>query len=146
MTDSVNNPSHYAGGRTFEPIDVIRDWGLNFNLGNVVKYVSRVDRKVDSLEDLKKARAYLDHEIQKREEGSEAGLIGEADEVKVLTEEPWITVTRNVRTNPVPGKAVLYRLKQTQDATLGPIDSEALDWDLVDKPSTVTHYQVYEGS
>lgn len=58
--------SHYAEGRLHEPIDVIQDWGLNFNLGNVVKYVSRVDRKDNSLEDLKKARDYLNYEIQAR--------------------------------------------------------------------------------
>lgn len=62
--DVVVNPSHYTEGRKYQPKDVIRDWGLNFNLGNVVKYVSRAGRKIDALEDLKKARQYLDFEIE----------------------------------------------------------------------------------
>ena len=61
--DVVNNPSHYCEGRKYEPIKVIKDWDLNFNLGNTVKYISRAGRKIDALEDLKKARFYLDWEI-----------------------------------------------------------------------------------
>ena len=62
--DIINKPSHYCEGRKYEPIEVIKDWDLNFNLGNVIKYISRVGRKDDSLQELKKARVYLDHEIK----------------------------------------------------------------------------------
>lgn len=57
--------SHYAKGRKYEPKDVIRDWRLNFALGNVVKYVARAGRKenVPAVEDLKKAKDYLEDEI-----------------------------------------------------------------------------------
>lgn len=61
--DVVTNPSHYCQGRKYEPKDVIRDWGLNYNLGCAVKYISRAGRKGDALEDLRKARQYLDFEI-----------------------------------------------------------------------------------
>lgn len=64
--DNVVRPEHYTRDRTYEPKDVIRDWGLNFNLGNVVKYISRYGRKgiyATYLEDLKKAREYLNFEI-----------------------------------------------------------------------------------
>lgn len=61
---AVEEPPHYVAGREYEPVKVIRDWGLNFNLGNVVKYVSRAGRKGDALEDLRKARQYLDFEIE----------------------------------------------------------------------------------
>lgn len=44
---NVNHPSHYAEGRKYEPIDVIEDWELGFNLGNTVKYISRAGRKDD---------------------------------------------------------------------------------------------------
>lgn len=60
----VKHPSHYAEGRKFEPKDVIRDWGLNFNLGNVVKYISRAGRKDDIVQELKKAQEYLQFEIE----------------------------------------------------------------------------------
>ena len=66
MSDNkmVNHPSHYADGRKYEPIDVIHDWELNFNLGNTVKYISRAGRKDDIVQDLEKAKFYLDAEIE----------------------------------------------------------------------------------
>lgn len=63
MSDNVKHPSHYVEGRKFEPKDVIRDWGLNFNLGNAVKYLARAGRKLDTVEDLKKAQQYIQFEI-----------------------------------------------------------------------------------
>ena len=69
--DIVNNPSHYCEGRTYEPITVIKDWGLNFNLGNTVKYIARAGRKDDILQDLKKAKFYLDWEIKYLESKNE---------------------------------------------------------------------------
>jgi hypothetical protein len=64
MSDNVKHPSHYAEGRKFEPKDVIRDWGLNFNMGNAVKYLSRAGRKGDIVEDLKKAQQYIQFELE----------------------------------------------------------------------------------
>lgn len=61
--DAVKHPAHYTDGRKYEPKDVIRDWGLNFNLGNAVKYLSRAGRKGDAIEDLKKAQEYIQFEI-----------------------------------------------------------------------------------
>lgn len=76
MSDNINHPQHYTLGR-IEVIDFIEDKGLNFNLGNVVKYVARAGHKKSSgksmdakaLEDLKKARWYIDREITTREKG-----------------------------------------------------------------------------
>lgn len=65
--DPVNAPQHYRAGNTYETIRVIEAWKLNFHLGNAVKYISRADQKGAPIEDLKKARWYLDREIQKRE-------------------------------------------------------------------------------
>ena len=64
---NIEHPSHYADGRKHEPIDVICDWNLDFCLGNVVKYISRAGRKQDEIEDLKKARFYLDYKIKEME-------------------------------------------------------------------------------
>ena len=66
MSDAVNHPAHYNAGR-FEVIDVIEDWRLGFSLGNAVKYIARSEHKGKKLEDLKKARWYLDREIQNLE-------------------------------------------------------------------------------
>lgn len=72
MAETVKHPSHYSEGRKYEPVEVIRDWGLNFNLGNAVKYISRVGRKDNSIEDLKKAQQYLQFEIDALEAGKKA--------------------------------------------------------------------------
>lgn len=68
MSETVNHPAHYGGDTTYEAIKVIEAWGLNFRLGNCVKYVCRADAKGDRLENLRKARWYLDREIAKLEE------------------------------------------------------------------------------
>jgi hypothetical protein len=67
MTEHINHPAHYGGADDpYEAIKVIEAWGLGFNLGNAIKYIARVDRKGDAIEDLKKARWYLDREINNR--------------------------------------------------------------------------------
>ena len=63
MNDVIKHPSHYTEGRKHEPKDVIRDWGLNFNLGSAVKYVARAGRKDDVVQDLKKAVQFIQFEI-----------------------------------------------------------------------------------
>lgn len=67
MTDVVNHPPHYKSDSGIESIDVIEGFGLNFHLGNVIKYILRHNKKGKPLEDLKKARWYLDREIEKME-------------------------------------------------------------------------------
>lgn len=64
MYDSIHKPSHYTRGRKYEPKDVIRDWGLNFNLGSAVKYISRAGRKDDIVQDLMKAVEFINFEIE----------------------------------------------------------------------------------
>ncbi|MGI5196956.1 DUF3310 domain-containing protein [Streptomyces sp. CA-288835] len=69
-TDSVNHPSHYTWlPNGLEVIDLTEH--LNFNRGNAVKYLARAGHKnpATELEDLKKARWYVDREIQRIEKG-----------------------------------------------------------------------------
>lgn len=69
--EEANHPDHYGGDTVYETIKVIEAWELNFNLGNCVKYISRMGKKYsdigNELLDLKKARWYLDREIQIKE-------------------------------------------------------------------------------
>lgn len=68
MTDQIN-PPHYRDGK-IEVIDYIEDKGFNYNLGNVIKYVSRAGKKSDKIvEDLEKAKWYLQREINKLKNG-----------------------------------------------------------------------------
>ena len=60
--DPVNNPTHYTVGG-IETIDFIEAKKLGYNLGNVVKYITRADHKSNKLQDLRKAQWYLEREI-----------------------------------------------------------------------------------
>ncbi len=60
----IDHPAHYGGAdNVYEAIKVIEAWGLGFNLGSALKYVCRAGHKGTRLDDLKKARWYLDREI-----------------------------------------------------------------------------------
>jgi hypothetical protein len=62
---NVDHPLHYGRhGSGIECIDVV-EW-MSFSLGNVIKYVWRADHKGTAIEDLEKARWYLDREIERR--------------------------------------------------------------------------------
>lgn len=63
MSDPINHPDYYKPGE-IEVIDVIEAFNLGFHDGNVVKYLLRAGRKGDALEDLEKARWYLDRLIE----------------------------------------------------------------------------------
>lgn len=74
IEDNVNYPSHYTWLKEkcgVEVIDITRH--MNFNLGNCLKYILRAGRKVEegmsiedkTIEDLKKARFYIDDEIKR---------------------------------------------------------------------------------
>jgi hypothetical protein len=63
--EMVNHPEHYGGDTPYEVIKVLEAWGLDesFCLGNAVKYIARAKKKGAQIEDLEKARWYLDREI-----------------------------------------------------------------------------------
>lgn len=61
QNDAIN-PKHYSRLNP-QPKDVIRAWGLNFNLGSAVKYISRAGHKDDIVQDLKKAQEFIQFEI-----------------------------------------------------------------------------------
>lgn len=70
--DAVNHPDHYGGDTVYEVIKVIDAWGLDFKLGNAVKYIARAGKKdsAKEVEGLKKARFYIDHRIKELEGGA----------------------------------------------------------------------------
>lgn len=67
-SDPVNKPAHYTRG-SIEVRDFIADQGLNFNRGSAIKYITRAGHKDPSkeIEDLKKARSCIEHEIARLE-------------------------------------------------------------------------------
>lgn len=68
QADMVNHPPHYTDHPSgVECIDITEH--MNFCLGNAIKYIWRADLKADAVEDLEKARWYLDREIERRRAG-----------------------------------------------------------------------------
>lgn len=64
--DAVNHPTHYnAHPAGIECIDVVEHMG--FNVGNAIKYLWRADHKGAPIQDLEKARWYIDREIARRQ-------------------------------------------------------------------------------
>lgn len=61
--DLVQHPAHYCYSE-YEPKDIIRAWSLNFNLGSAVKYIARAGRKDDILQELNKAKQFIEFEIE----------------------------------------------------------------------------------
>jgi len=72
--EQVNHPDHYQFGndRTYEVIKIIEVYDFDFHIGNCFKYISRAGKKQKDkeIEDLKKARFYLDRKIQNLEENN----------------------------------------------------------------------------
>lgn len=71
--EAVNHPLHYGGDTPFECIKVLANWlskdeYRGFCRGNFIKYVCRLGKKDDSVQELKKARFYLDKLIESYEE------------------------------------------------------------------------------
>lgn len=67
MSNAVDHPAHYGGAdNAYEAIKVIEAWGLDFCLGNTVKYISRAGKKESdkTVQDLEKAQWYLQRKIE----------------------------------------------------------------------------------
>lgn len=70
MSEKISHPKHYNFGN-IEVIDIIEDAGMSegFCLGNALKYILRAKHKQNYLDDLKKAKWYLDYLIQRSDDG-----------------------------------------------------------------------------
>ena len=87
MVDKINPAHHQNRGDDLQVIDVIEQFNLNFHRGNVVKYTIRAGRKDEigyenlekAIEDLTKAKWYLDRQIEEyknlmeNKDGSKSG-------------------------------------------------------------------------
>ena len=64
----IDHPTHYRKDSGLEAIDAIEAWDLNFNLGNVIKYICRAGLKdnTDGIQDLEKALWYMQRELNSR--------------------------------------------------------------------------------
>ena len=55
---------HYEATGNYDVIDIAKDYKLNFNLGNVIKYVLRCGKKDDPISELTKAKDYIERELE----------------------------------------------------------------------------------
>ena len=62
-TEQVVHPQHYNKG--IEVIDFIESWDMNFNCGCATKYIARHPYKGNPVQDLEKAKFYLEREIER---------------------------------------------------------------------------------
>jgi hypothetical protein len=82
MIDPINHPSHYTSHPSgVEMIQITEHMG--FCVGNAVKYLWRAGLKGPSLEDLKKARWYIDREIARLEQNAQLAHAPEVQDLKV---------------------------------------------------------------
>jgi hypothetical protein len=68
----VDKPAHYHGDAV---INFIEEFNFGFHISNVIKYCARADLKGKPLEDLEKARWYLDREIARRKRSEAQGTV-----------------------------------------------------------------------
>lgn len=73
----VSHPQHYCEGKTIEPIKVIQDWKLDFCLGSALKYIARAGKKDDIIQDLSKAKQYIEFEIEYLENKADESEVNE---------------------------------------------------------------------
>lgn len=102
--DAINHPSHYAEGRKYEPIDVFLDWGLGPLEWQVCKYLSRLGRKGDALEDARKAQFYMNrlvNELEDQESWEDAGADAPWEDVGDDAPEDTFIINHITHSDPV---------------------------------------------
>ena len=87
MSTNLRGPSYYRRGG-IQVWDFIRDQGLNFHLGNAVKYICRAGYKDSKVEDLKKAIHYLENELESVQSDKPASVRREGVPTPV-SPDPW---------------------------------------------------------
>jgi hypothetical protein len=102
MSEAVNHPPHYGGDTTYEAIKVIEAWNLGFRLGNVLKYIRRAQHKDNLLQNLQKARWYLDREIAALE-ATERTTRSDSQSASIQTQEEksWSNLVQRKETEDV---------------------------------------------
>ena len=90
--ENKTQPDHYKTKHDFDVIDFNKAYNLNFNLGNVVKYIARAGKKEgeSSLDDLKKAINYLQREM--KSQGLFSFITGEHPTEEEMKEFVWHTL------------------------------------------------------
>ena len=92
VNKNVSHPSHYNQG--IEAIDIIESWDLNFSLGNAIKYILRSPYKGKQIEDLEKARWYIDREINRLKKERDRDILQEIKNNTNLSADKFIKLKK----------------------------------------------------
>ena len=92
VNKNVSHPSHYNQG--IEAIDIIESWDLNFSLGNAIKYILRSPYKGKQIEDLEKARWYIDREIERLKKERDRDILQEIKNNTNLSADKFIKLKK----------------------------------------------------
>ena len=92
VNKNVSHPSHYNQG--IEAIDIIESWDLNFSLGNAIKYILRSPYKGKQIEDLEKARWYIDREINRLKKERDRDILQEIKNNTNLSTDKFIKLKK----------------------------------------------------
>ena len=113
MFDPVSKPSHYTEGRKYETIDVIEDWGLEFHLGNALKYISRAGRKdpQKTREDISKAIWYLErfNDMAQSHDARVANVERSGGSLPILTTPGGMRSPQSRRTDALDQEEIEFR-------------------------------------
>ena len=118
-------PSHYTTNRKIQPIEVILDWNLNFNAGNVVKYISRAGHKADNPEDQDMSKMAWYANRLARQKGAEAESADKAAHYNPDDNDRTyeaINIVEHYDLNFPVGNAVKYLLRKGRKSTASEID------------------------
>jgi len=127
MSDMINKPKHYQSpkpmrnGQHLEAIDVIKAFGLGFELGNAIKYILRSDAKGATIEDLKKAGYYINDQIREMESARAAPIKAEVVEFSGMRCQPQNIPKEDVKIlgEVKQGYTVLGSIEELQTAPPG---------------------------
>lgn len=88
MSSNQKGPDYYRRG-SIQVWDFIRDQGLNFHLGNAIKYICRAGYKESKVEDLKKAIHYLENELENALQLDEPAAVRRSGVQKAVSLADW---------------------------------------------------------
>lgn len=137
----MSKPKHYQTESGLDVIDFCKQYDLNFNLGNVVKYLARAGKKGSKIEDLEKALDYIQRELKAEHKKSGThGLFLYSKFAEGQEADEMYNAVRNAIQSVCESQNRCARLDVTKDGqtTSKVFDPEEFCWNNVDDLKTIT--------
>ena len=137
----MSKPKHYQTESGLDVIDFCKQYDLNFNLGNVVKYLARAGKKGSKIEDLEKALDYIQRELKAEHKKSGThGLFLYSKFAEGQEADEMYNAVRKAIQSVCESQNRCARLDVTKDGqtTSKVFDPEEFCWNNVDDLKTIT--------